>query len=407
VFEEGNVGETISVVPQPSLARDGTVEVRAEIRGHDDAPETLWFRVPAQHAAKLNSSADPFLIGTIFLGMQLGRDLHIHGRVSPALLKSINLFQAIWVRWLPSLYSQVEVTADEVAESPATGAGVACMAFSGGLDSCFSAWRHRPGAAEGIARHPLGAGVFVHGFDIPLSEVEVFERTAHDAREILASIGVPLIPISTNLRELVGTWHDTHGACLAACLHLLGGGYCEGVIASSHSAETLRFPWGSNPLTDPLLSSESFDVHYDAVEFDRMDKAEGIRDWDEAMARVSVCWEGELGQNCGRCIRCVGTALCFAAKGVEPPKVLSVGSLVAGIRELRDSRIGRMPVERLDEILREARATGRASEWGESLAECIRHQRRRRALRKVSKLGRRLRHLARGITSPVAQSEPR
>ncbi len=397
--------QSISVLPEPPAARDGHVERRALVRGHAEAPATLWFRVPAEQASLLSPSADPFLIGTLFLAMRRGRNLHVHGRVSPSLLASLDRFQAIWARWLPDEVRRVELTADELLEAPEAPAR-ACLTFSGGLDSCFSAWRHRPHAATGVARHPLGAGLLVHGFDVPLASVDLFEQAAEAAQAILASIDVPLLRMSTNLRELVTPWHDTHGACLAACLHLLGGGFREGVVASSHSADTLRFPWGSNPLTDPLLSSDAFTLRYDAVEYDRMDKAWGIRDWTEAMTHLRVCFQRDREVlNCGRCVRCVGTALCFAAKGVEPPKALCVGPLVEALRRLRDTDVDPVALQRLSEMLHEARTSGRAREWGDALADFVRYQRRKRqrsrARKKVRKLGRRLAGALRGSFRPA------
>jgi hypothetical protein len=43
-------------------------------------------------------------------------------------------------------------------------------------------------------------------------------------------------------------------------------------------------------------------------------KADEIGDWDVARRHLRICWEGKhLDRNCGACMRCVSTALYFAA----------------------------------------------------------------------------------------------
>ena len=79
-----------------------------------------------------------------------------------------------------------------------------------------------------------------------------------------------------------------HGAILASFLHLLAGGYSTGLVASSHAYETLRFPWGSNPLTDPMLASRSISIVHDGCDVTRWEKADLLADWETAMRRLRV-----------------------------------------------------------------------------------------------------------------------
>ncbi len=51
----------------------------------------------------------------------------------------------------------------------------AIAAFSGGVDSTYTIWRHTMGGAERLTRK-IEAGLLVHGFDIPLEQVQQFER---------------------------------------------------------------------------------------------------------------------------------------------------------------------------------------------------------------------------------------
>jgi hypothetical protein len=101
--------------------------------------------------------------------------------------------------------------------------------FFGGADSAFTAWRHRRGQ-PGRQGRDLQAGVLVHGFDIPLGQEGVFARAAGRAREMLASLGMDLIPVATNFREQGGRWEHTYGTGLVSCLMLLQGRFREGLV---------------------------------------------------------------------------------------------------------------------------------------------------------------------------------
>lgn len=73
-----------------------------------------------------------------------------------------------------------------------------------------------------------------------------------------------------------------HGAALAGCLQLMNNTFNEGRIPGTHSYEALLLPWGSNPLTDPLLSTESMSIIYDCLTHNRNDKARDISAWTAA-----------------------------------------------------------------------------------------------------------------------------
>ncbi|BAP57501.1 hypothetical protein THII_3204 [Thioploca ingrica] len=47
--------------------------------------------------------------------------------------------------------------------------------FSGGVDSCFTVYRHHYGIGSRLQRH-LTTAVMAHGLDIPLHQPEVFEN---------------------------------------------------------------------------------------------------------------------------------------------------------------------------------------------------------------------------------------
>jgi hypothetical protein len=310
----------IQLWPEEWIDRDDQILVGATLERPDGSSWRLWYRLPAQHRPALTRSCDPFVLGALFAAMRTPADLVVHGEASPSLLANLEEFQCAWSAWAPGDLHRIAITADREAEQPRSEDPAAVMGFSGGADSAFTAWRHRSGQA-GRQRCDLRAGVLVHGFDIPLGQAGIFAGAAERARRMLASIGMELIPVATNYREQGGQWTHTFGAGLVSCLMLLRGRFGEGLIASSYSYKYLAFPDGSNPLSDWMMSSDSFRIIHDGAAFYKPDKLRAISGWPEAMKYLRVCYEGEhLDRNCCRCQKCVWTILTFRMLGLGLPE---------------------------------------------------------------------------------------
>lgn len=377
----------LQIWPQALQQADNKATISAVVEGPETGRKELWFQLPSEHMISVTERADPLVLATIFPAMRSATSLRVRGSVSHSLLRNLEEFQVAWNCWRPDHYHVVDVIADGEIEEGTTTSDKAIAAFSGGLDSCFTVWRHTRGGC-GRSQRNLKAAVMVHGFDIPLHEKDVFSRAAENSRAIVESVGLEFIPMACNFREFGDDWEDEHGAALAACLSLLGKGFSTGVVASSHVYNTLLFPWGSNPLTDPMLSSDSFSIVHDAAGVHRIRKARGIAEWEEAMRLLRVCWQGaHKDRNCGGCLRCIATALCFAATGVEPPACLGVPSLDEGVKRLRTLRIKPVAVIRMEEILAAARETGIQASWVSALDRCI-HRKRTQNRRSSNKVRR-------------------
>ncbi len=156
--------------------------------------------------------------------------------------------------WQPGL-SCVEVTADKEEEAAIRSEDKGSLvAFSGGVDSCFTAFRHaRPTTTRFPCR--VTAGIMVHGFDIPLDEPATFTSAFERSGTMLSSLGLESIPMATNYRTEVAEWTHSFGAALASCLMLFSGRFKAGLIGQGLTyGELSLLHEGSNPLTDPLLS---------------------------------------------------------------------------------------------------------------------------------------------------------
>ena len=374
---------------------DGAVVRGATLEGPGEERLRLWYRLPAEHRPLLTESGDPFVVAALFQAMQRARTMVVHGEVSPSLLRNLEEFQAAWSSWRPQRYRRVEIVADvEREQGGKHNDGSAVVAFSGGVDSAFTAFRHRTGR---VGRHgyPLQAGLMVHGFDIPLEEEEVFRRAAEKSARMLESLGMTLIPMATNFREMAGNWDDLHGAAIASCLMLLQGGYRFGLIASTEPYSHLVLPWGSNPVTDGLLSSEGFRIVHDGAGFTRGEKIRVIADWPEALRYLRVCWEGaEKDRNCGRCEKCIRTILNFRVAGLGLPDCFERDVTDEQILSLPGLKVGSVSFLEMERILRQAKAAGLSDSWVNALEQRL--QRSRQAAKRRRGLWRRLKR-TRGI----------
>lgn len=357
------------------MQADGQITVSATIEGPRHKHKLLWYRLPIEYSSALTRTCDSFLLATLFTAMHKATDLVIHGQVSPSLLRNLEEFQAVWNRWQPNRYSKIEINADIEQESPKNNkSDKALVSFSGGIDSCFTAWRHRTGSC-GRSCQNIEAGVLVHGFDIPIDESDAFNRASENARKILQSLGMKLITISTNFRQLGDDWEDAQGAAMASCMMLLQRNFNIGLIASSFPYHRLLLPWGSNPLTDALLSSDVFKIIHDGAAFTRIDKVREIQNWPEALRYLRVCWQGQQkDRNCGRCEKCIRTILNFRVTGLGLPPCFEQDVTDRQILALKG--LDSVAIAFLNDILSTAKAASINESWVHALKKCLKRNQR-------------------------------
>lgn len=320
---------TAELILNPQKVEPGRISTSATLTTPGLGHFNVWFKVPEQYGPSLATNADPFLLGTLQRTMAEAelsglRRLRVRGSVSPSLLDNLEQLQLIWERWSISprpgavRFRRVDIDADDVAEKePPSEPSTAVVAFSGGVDSAFTIYRHVTRRA-GRGTRDVRAAALIHGMEIPLHDDVSFRGAADRARMMLDGLGPELVEISTNLRQLSLAWEDEFGLYVGAVLTLMSNRFGSGLIASSAPYEQLIIPCGSTPLTDPLMSSAAFQIHHDGAEYDRIDKARLLGEWDAARRFLRFCWEGrDKGRNCGRCRKCITTLLCFRVAGIE------------------------------------------------------------------------------------------
>ena len=323
----------------------GGLRLEGCLRAPSGHEHVLFYEVPRAQAGWATKLADPFVVALLMPMMRLGAPVRVRGAVTARLLEQLIEFQRIFVQWYPDLLREVELHPDTIARPrrlPREPRPL--LAFSGGVDSLFSAWTWNGPERK---RSRMKWAVMAHGFDVGLEGVDFFQRQFDEGRAILAARDIALFPVRSNSMEPSGVyglrWGKTlHGPSTAALLLLFQKEFDLGLFSSSYPASNLLIPWGSTPLTDPLLGSgEMAIIHYGAS-FERTRKIKALADWPEALSRVRVCWQWPRTEiNCGVCYKCMQFRLHLIMAGapdaVSFPQPLTSEMVEAFVPEDRHS----------------------------------------------------------------------
>lgn len=281
--------------------------------------QQIFFRTIADTLPPPLQTWDFAVYASIFHAMRLNRPLHICGPVSASLLKNMEEFQEAWAVWLPKHLKVVPLSADEEVTPPVEKRNQGVFAFSGGVDATFSLLQHHNKALGRRNVHPHVA-VLIKGFDIKLHNDAGFDIANNNVGAMLADLEIPHAVIETNWKaDLCYNWRMEHAAGLIACLAQYQSICDVAVIGSDEGYDNIDIPWGSNPVTNPLFSSDAFQVRSEGAGYTRSKRVGFILNNSRIGRYLRVCWENaKTGKNCGRCEKCIRTQLNIRAYGLEP-----------------------------------------------------------------------------------------
>jgi hypothetical protein len=299
-----------ALIREIHLKRDGRRDVRS-----------ISYEMVGGTGPEYPAALDGFVLGVLLHAMDVGEPLWVHGPMSRTALYNLEELQSFWRRWRPRRYKHIEIRPEAIVDLERRKPIRRAMAtFSGGADSTFTLLRHGKRRLRS-ASYELGAALLVHGFDVDLANTVHFERLVERLKPFLDECGLDLRIIRTNIRapDLQG-WEDGHGAMLASCLHQYSHEFEFGIIAGTDPYHQLNLAYGSNPVTDHLLSGDALAITQDGAGFTKVEKIALISSYPTAMRGLRVCWEGkDQYRNCGRCGKCVRIRLAFMAVGVPNP----------------------------------------------------------------------------------------
>ncbi len=311
-----------------------------------DLAEQITFRINGADVSESPLGLEAMLPLVLVPAMKLGSPIRFAAPLASQILEGARKFQEIFSVWYPefqpiSIYANSTPIDRDIAPL-AQGSGVF---FSGGLDSSYSLLKHRTGLTHAI---------FIHGCDIPLTNIAYRDATQARLAETAHSLGITLITVETDLLRFSDAYchwgYHYHGSALAAMAMLLGSSLSRVYIASSTSF--LRIvPWGSSYVTDPLWSTPRMQVIYDGAEKERLGKIETLIRFPVALDNLRVCFETpDGGYNCCKCEKCFRTMVGLrllgaldACKAFEHPLDLDAmvahPEVVMKFAELRSWRI--------------------------------------------------------------------
>ena len=213
-------------------------------------------------------------------------------------LDNLDTLQDIFVSWYPNL-SKIDIDVQQISNAlPATREGAAAF-FSGGIDANYTLLTHE---------HELSQLVYVRGIDMQLDEDELWLDCLERNRQAAGMFGKTLVTIETNIRFFIKEisspgigWGVSQGCGLAAIAHAMNPGRI--LISSSNTYKALH-PYGTHPLTDPLLSSSNLRIDHVGCEAKRHEKLMRISQAPKLLPLLRVCWQ-DKGFNCGHCDKCL------------------------------------------------------------------------------------------------------
>jgi len=273
----------------------------------------VWFRSPSS----LNEPAtfgDPFIAGLLLACMHENEDLYVDSPVSARLLENVEYIQEVFCRWYDFL-KPIKVHAKEVLDEPQLShlkRGTASC-FSGGVDSWHTLLQNRD---------KITYLLLIRGFDIRIDNDSLWEESVARLCRSANTVGLPIITVTTNLRELAdkrrSSWGerfngDFWGQCLfASCIAAVGMSLQTNIsklyLPSAGWTYKDLIPHGSHPLVDTRWTTSDFEVIPYGWHTDRLGKSVEISSSDEALHNLRVCYSNPQNRyNCCKCEKCLRT----------------------------------------------------------------------------------------------------
>ena len=251
----------------------------------------------------LAEGLEPFLALAILPAMKIGAPVSVEGPVSELLLARIAHLQDMVAAWFDGFQRVPVVAPIRMVPSVGLTRGTGAF-FSGGVDSFYTALKHRTEITQLI---------FMHGYDLRLDNTALRAQVARAIYQAAADLGKPVIEVETNARDLLDTyvdwWRQGCVATIASIAHLLSPQLQTIYVAAGTDYRSLR-PAERAPLMIEGWNTREVEIVDDGREATRFAKVQRLAESDIAMRWLRVCWENRGGAyNCGQCGKCLHTML--------------------------------------------------------------------------------------------------
>ena len=315
------------IIHQPTISlSSGNVTVSARVEFNTsgiEAPKILWFTFPERYEHGITEQGDGFLASLILSAMYFGEYLEIRSPVSPLIAYNIPKLIRSFSYNYPSIFSPIDVKFNSLKtishiKSPAGGAAP----FSGGIDSTYTLFHHA-GQTNIPEELKLTHGIFIHGFDILLHEVDFYQFALEQYKPLFEKLGIDLIPGATNCYSFYQyrmDWSIAYMPPLVGFGLILQKMFRRMLISNGKSIKDKNcFSLITNEISGTQnLRSDTCDILLFDNTIIRIEKTKKIKDWPEIHTTLRVCPKRNyrLGfLNCGRCPKCTVTMIYLELMG--------------------------------------------------------------------------------------------
>ncbi len=306
------------------------ITLSADVAFSGSKAELMYFETDIKNKSLISADYSPFLAAVLLPCMKTGENIEIDGHVSKKLLQNTRKIMELVESWDVGLKKINVIARNEMTKQSqlknlhAGKTGIAASSatprndktrvgvfFSTGVDSFYTYLKNKKEITDLI---------FVHGFDIPLSNKLLFKKVKNINSQIAKEENINLVTITTNVAEIVEKrliWDFAHGGALASVALFLGSGFKE-VFISGAVKKDMLFPYGTHPDLDKYWSTENTSVVHFGTEYDRLEKVMNVVSKSPtALAYLHVCTQNIKGKyNCSKCFKCLTTMIELACANV-------------------------------------------------------------------------------------------
>lgn len=312
----------IDIYPQPLKLKNQHQVRSCNIKINsleNNIEKELWYELPESIQLPDDDNCDAYLLATLLPAMKLNYNIKVHGNVSKKLLENLTELQLIWSKWCQT-YNVINIDVAKTVVREQTAKST-ILAFSGGVDATFTAYRHAKNLA-GYANKSIKAGILIHGFGIHLEDNIGFLDTAKKAEQTLNELNIKLFTVKTNASKIWDIhWGHYCGLAIASTLNNFSLYANTGIISSGESYDSLVSSWGSHPMTDHYFSTENLQFVHDGAGFNRTEKLKILSDAPYILTNLQFCYVvQQKDHNCGTCEKCLRTRINLLIAGVDESK---------------------------------------------------------------------------------------
>jgi len=302
-------------------------------------PERIEFTYHGIDEGALSAPGDALVVALLFFATSAGEDMRIDVPVSRRLLSGTPAVVELNRRWHPR-WHPTRVQAQAVDRPRGPGLEVGAF-FSGGVDSFATILRARP--------DPVTVLLSVLGLDIRFEQRAAGDQIVSHLAQAARELEMKHVVADTNVFEIGHRYfpRSEHFGSTLSAIALGLGGMLRCCYLPTASALEPR-PWGAQVIGHPEWATESLELCNDGGEESRYDKLRRVIESDVALRYLRVCIREPASYNCGRCDKCVGTAVALTELGaidrcatlarVEPRAVARTRLSLSWLSEFQDLR---------------------------------------------------------------------